>query len=146
MEKRKSLASGIISVVAIDLIIAVVSATAYISSHDLRLIIVGSAFICIADLIAILNVLIIEKEHARVTSIVTNALSENDITEVAPSEENEEAYIFEFLEDICSFYAMLTDEGEVKVIGYFQIEDKSEEKEYKVMSFEEFVKNFVVIN
>ena len=113
MEKRKSLASGIISVVAIDLIIAVVSATAYISSHDLRLIIVGSAFICIADLIAILNVLIIEKEHARVTSIVTNALSENDITEVAPSEENEEAYIFEFLEDICSFYAMLTDEGEV---------------------------------
>lgn len=118
----------------------------YMANHDVRRIIAGVILIVIVDVGAVLNIKANKKEHARVTTIVENALSENAFTVVAASEENEEAYLFDFLEEVCTLYATLKSEDEVQIIAEITVNDQSVRKEYKVVSFEEFLEKYIVLS
>lgn len=145
MENRKKFISNIISVVAIDLIIAAVAIIGYISNHDSKIIVVGIILIFFGDIIAILNGYTNRKEYERVARMVKNALSENDFVEVALSEENEEVYLFDFLEELCTLYATLLSENKIQIIAEITVNDQSVRKEYKVVSFEDFVTKYILL-
>lgn len=146
MEKRKKLISNIMIIAIFNLLIIAIMTIAYMSNYDVKRIIAGAALVVIVDVGAALNIQANKKEHAKVEKIVKNALSENTFTVVAASEENKEAYLFDFLEEVCTLYATLKSEDEVQIIAEITVNDQSVRKEYKVVSFEEFVEQYIVLS
>ena len=146
MEKRKKFISSIMILAIFNLLIIAVMTIAYMGNYDVRRLIAGLVLAVIVDIGAALNIQANKKEHARVEKIVENALEENVYTAVAASEENEEMYLFDFLEELCTLYAIRKNEDEVQIIAEITVNDQSVRKEYKVVSFEEFLEKYIVLS
>ncbi len=146
MEKRKKLISNIMILAIFNLLIIAIMTIAYMGNYDVRRLIAGGILAVVVDIGAVLNMHANKKEHERVTRIVENSLTENVFTKVAASEENEEVYLFDFLEEVCTLYATLKSEDEVQIIAEITVNDQSVRKEYKVVSFEDFVEKYIVLS
>ena len=146
MKNRLSLRSYTSALIGINTVVVILTIIGYLIKKDFQIIITGIILMAMMNLVILSNIYLARKDYKKNSRILKDILSYESYVEVIPTDENEDAHFLDFLKDICTFHAILLDEDEVQIIVKFQIEEKFETKSYKILSYDEFMEQFTVID
>ena len=150
--KKRVVIQGVVGMLVMTLVEAILIASIMILPHEemsefeYRITLAICVAICIlADIIWGVLVRKEVKNIKKMEDTVTSILSEESDTEVIPKENCDDAYVFNFLQNICTFYARIEGENKIHIIGKIQYKGEFIDiRSFRYISFAKFLRQYEV--